>query len=599
MSNTTASGFSASDDDESKPEPPINDPEQVGPYKIQRRLGSGGMGTVYLGVREETQEEVAVKVLPASMAREAGFVARFDREIEAMSKLNSSHIVQLFESGEDDGTYFYSMEYVEGETLTDRLERDGRLRWQEVIEIGVQICTALKAAHNTGIIHRDLKPSNLLIAKDGTVKLTDFGVAQVFATNRLTVTGGVLGTAEYMSPEQSQGKRVTKQSDLYSLGAVLYVMLTGRPPFRGKTILEILQKHKFSQFDSVRRIVPEVPHWLDEIVCQCLAKNPEDRFPDAYVLSLRLQEVPKKIELRSNDASRSSLTGTEETIVDESFRDEEFVGGTLVRDLFRAQVEAEKEGSLVSRLFDNPIVLVGLLIAMIAGGYGWTKLNQLSEEEMYQRGVDLMAKPEGVAWDAAEVDYFEPLLEMDASRWETKVTPYLSQIEVYQLKKELLGRDFSKQQFPDSDPRGIVKQAMELRRQGEVARAIEKLLSLKLLLVNTDSQKPLVRLIDGLVAEMSGQSDEESLEYIADALDRADQLFEKGEVGSALGIWLSVKSLYDQHPNARQFVERAEEDYLAATGIDLNSVTPPFQFEVPQQKNESQRETHGPESEDP
>ncbi|MCL4129981.1 UNVERIFIED_CONTAM: hypothetical protein GTU68_042114, partial [Idotea baltica] len=189
------------------------------------------MGTVYLGRHTETDRLVAVKVLPASMAREEGFIARFNREIAAMQKMQSSHIVELYESGEDNGTYYYAMEYVPGETLTERLHRDKRIPWRESIEIGVQICKALKAAHNTGIVHRDLKPSNLLLDPEGNVKLTDFGIAQVFASSKLTVTGGVLGTAEYMSPEQAQGTRANKQSDIYSLGAVLYVMLTGRPPF--------------------------------------------------------------------------------------------------------------------------------------------------------------------------------------------------------------------------------------------------------------------------------------------------------------------------------------------------------------------------------
>jgi serine/threonine protein kinase len=269
-------------------------PESLGRYSIQRRLGAGGMGTVYEAVHKDTGARVAVKVLPASMAREPGFVARFEREIEALRKLESPHIVQLLDSGVDGETYYYAMEYVEGETLTDRLERDKRIGWREAIDIAVQICRALKAAHNAGVIHRDLKPSNLMLTSDGQVKLADFGVAQIFAGGKLTKTGGIIGTAEYMSPEQAQGKRATKQSDIYALGAVLYAMLTGRPPFTGKTPLDLAHKHQFGQFDSPQRIVPDLPRWLDEVVCQCLAKRPEDRYPDAYVLSLRLQELPRR-----------------------------------------------------------------------------------------------------------------------------------------------------------------------------------------------------------------------------------------------------------------------------------------------------------------
>lgn len=267
---------------------------QVGPWKIDRKLGAGGMGAVYLGTHDATGQVAAVKVLPASLAREDGFVERFMREIASMEKLKSPHIVEFFSSGNDGDTYFYAMEFVDGETLTSRLKRDKRMPWQEVIDVSLQICRALKAAHNAGIIHRDLKPSNLMIAHDGLVKLTDFGVAQVFASQKLTITGGIVGTAEYMSPEQAKGQRATKKSDLYSLGAVMYVMLTGRPPFSGKTSLDVIHKHQFAQFDRPSLIATDCPKQLEEIVCKLLEKDADKRFPDSYVLSLRLAEIQKR-----------------------------------------------------------------------------------------------------------------------------------------------------------------------------------------------------------------------------------------------------------------------------------------------------------------
>ncbi len=271
------------------------DLKQVGPWIIEKELGAGGMGTVYLGKHTETSQLAAVKVLPPSLAREEGFIERFKREIVSMEKLKSPHIVEFFESGNEGDTYYYAMEHVDGETLTARLRRDKRIPWPEVIDLSLQICRALKAAHNGGIVHRDLKPSNLLIASDGTIKLTDFGVAQVFAAQKLTITGGIVGTAEYMSPEQAKGQRATKKSDLYSLGAVIYVMLTGRPPFSGKTILDVIHKHQFGQFDRPGLIATDIPKPLEEIVCKLLEKDPDKRFPDAYVLSLRLAEVQKRV----------------------------------------------------------------------------------------------------------------------------------------------------------------------------------------------------------------------------------------------------------------------------------------------------------------
>ena len=235
-------------------------PDQVGPYRIERKIGAGGMGNVYLGVHRVTGKSAAVKVLPPSMARDDGFVQRFRREIESLRKLSNRHIIELYEDGTtDDATFYYSMEYIDGSTLTTEITDRKRLPWKEVIEFALQISAALKAAHDAGIVHRDIKPSNLLLTKDRVIKLTDFGVASLFATSRLTRTGGIVGTAEYMSPEQARGQRAAKRSDLYSLGAVMYAMLTGRPPFTGPTANDILQKHQFAHFDKPSRYVPDIP----------------------------------------------------------------------------------------------------------------------------------------------------------------------------------------------------------------------------------------------------------------------------------------------------------------------------------------------------
>src|SRR5262249_8920951 len=155
----------------------------------------------------------------------------------------------------------------------DIVKNQGRLHWRDALEIVLQICPALKHVHDHGIIHRDLKLSNVLVRADGIAKLTDFGIAKVFATTDLTQTGGVIGTPEYLSPEQGQGKPVTKKSDIYSLGIVLYALLTGRVPFLGTSALELMHKHRYSQFDRPAKLVGELPHDLDEIVCQMLAKD--------------------------------------------------------------------------------------------------------------------------------------------------------------------------------------------------------------------------------------------------------------------------------------------------------------------------------------
>ena len=357
------------------------DLERIGPYVIDHKIGSGGMGTVYLAQHTESGRDVAVKVLPPALAREDGFVARFEREIESLRKLINPQIVLLLDSGVDGDTYYYAMEYVEGETLTDRLRREKRLPWRDVVKYALQICSALKSAHDAGIIHRDLKPSNLLLDKDNSIKLTDFGVAQVFAAGRLTMTGGIIGTAEYMSPEQAHGRRATKKSDLYSLGAVMFTMLTGRPPFVGKTALEVMQKHKYGSFDRPSRYVEGIPRRLEETVCQLLEKDPEKRFPDALVLSKRLEEILRRADVADQEETRIAdprSTSNEHTVPihvkEESPNPLDGVGGTLVRDLVKADIERTLQGSAVSRFFNNTWVLLGLFVLLIVGGVAWFQM---------------------------------------------------------------------------------------------------------------------------------------------------------------------------------------------------------------------------------
>src|SRR5262245_13822523 len=217
--------------------------DRLGKWILFKELGRGGMGRVYHAREEIGGREAAVKVLAAELAQDVGFLQRFQREIDILRQLEHPNIVRFYEAGCENGLYFYAMEYVEGESLEDTLGRQGRLPWRDVLDIALQVCPALKHVHDHGIIHRDLKPANLLRTTGGVIKLSDFGVAKVFAQGQLTAIGGVVGTAAYVSPEQAAGKPITKRSDLYALGAVLYTLLTGRPPFEGEGFVDVLHKH--------------------------------------------------------------------------------------------------------------------------------------------------------------------------------------------------------------------------------------------------------------------------------------------------------------------------------------------------------------------
>ncbi len=266
-------------------------PDQLGPYRILRTLGRGGMGVVYQGVNLQTEETVAVKVLAAGFHHDTGLRQRFEVEIETLRKLNHPNIVRLLGFGEEEGRLFYSMEYVDGRSLEHELLAGRHFDWRETAEMGIAICAALKHAHDRGVIHRDIKPANLLIANDGTIKLSDFGIARLFGQTRLTAAGNVLGTADFMAPEQADARPVGPRSDLYSLGCVLYTVLAGRPPLVANTFVEMLKKQRTEMPLPVRQYAPSVPEEFEAILIDLLAKDPAKRIRNATILARRLSAM--------------------------------------------------------------------------------------------------------------------------------------------------------------------------------------------------------------------------------------------------------------------------------------------------------------------
>ncbi len=266
-------------------------PEQLGPYRIGRRLGRGGMGTVYAAVDSQSGEHAAVKVLSGSMTDDVGFRERFEAEVESLRMLRHENIVRILGFGEQDGLLFYAMELVDGRSLEEEIRAGSEFPWRDVASLGTQICRALKHAHDRGVIHRDLKPANLLLSPGGVVKLSDFGIAKLFGSAGLTADGGVVGTAEYMAPEQADGRPVTHRCDLYSLGGVLYTLLARRPPFRANTFVEMLQLQRFADPEPVSRYAADVPKPLEKLIMQLLSKDPDVRVQTATALARRLDDL--------------------------------------------------------------------------------------------------------------------------------------------------------------------------------------------------------------------------------------------------------------------------------------------------------------------
>ena len=272
----------------------ISTPAALGRFRIDGTLGRGGMAVVHLAYDTGLRRPVAVKVLTDHGIEDGAFRARFAREAQSAARLSHPNIVQVFDIGEEDGRPFIVMEYVEGETLADVLRRERRLAPERVAEIARQCCAGLAHAHAAGLVHRDIKPQNLLVTRGSVVKIADFGIAHALDQTRLTLTGGIVGTARYLAPEQTDGRAVTTAADLYALGVVMYELLTGRPPHPGDSLPELIAAKRTKAVMPPRALRSDIPAEMDAAVLACLERPPQAR-PTAEALARRLEPGPTAV----------------------------------------------------------------------------------------------------------------------------------------------------------------------------------------------------------------------------------------------------------------------------------------------------------------
>jgi beta-lactam-binding protein with PASTA domain/tRNA A-37 threonylcarbamoyl transferase component Bud32 len=266
-------------------------------YRLSERLGSGGMAEVYLAHDDVLDRDVALKVLSSRYSDDEEFVERFRREAQSAAALSHPNIVSIFDRGEsEDGTYYIAMEYLSGGTLKDRILKRGALPARTAAAVALQIAEALQAAHASGVVHRDIKPHNILITDGGDIKVTDFGIARAASSSTMTRTGSILGTAHYLSPEQAMGEPVGPASDIYSLGVVLYEMLTGELPYDAETPIGIAMKHVNGHLREPIEVDPSIPKGINAITMRMLARNPEDRYPDTAELIADLSRASEGFE---------------------------------------------------------------------------------------------------------------------------------------------------------------------------------------------------------------------------------------------------------------------------------------------------------------
>ncbi|GGP12272.1 Stk1 family PASTA domain-containing Ser/Thr kinase [Oceanobacillus neutriphilus] len=303
-------------------------------YKIERKIGGGGMANVFLARDTILDRDVAVKALRTDYIHDQEFIARFDREAQSASSLSHPNIVNIYDVGEEDQTLYMVMEYVEGMTLKEYIQQFGPVEVPLALDIMKQISSAIAQAHENGIIHRDIKPQNILIDRFGQAKVTDFGIAMALSATALTQTNSILGSVHYLSPEQARGGMATKKSDVYSLGIVLFELLTGKLPFSGQSPVSIALKHLQSDTPSVKEINPDIPQSVENIVLQATAKNPFYRYADVYQFEAaletalspeKLNEEPFKIPDEAGDETKAIPI-----ITDDDLTSEDEAGQTIV-----------------------------------------------------------------------------------------------------------------------------------------------------------------------------------------------------------------------------------------------------------------------------
>ncbi|HEY0129407.1 MAG TPA: Stk1 family PASTA domain-containing Ser/Thr kinase, partial [Rubrobacteraceae bacterium] len=322
-------------------------------YRIVKPLGAGGMAEVYLAHDNVLQRDVALKVMSGRYAGDEEFVERFKREAQSAAVLSHPNIVSIYDRGEsENGTYYIAMEYLCGGTLKDRILKRGALPPHTAAAVALQIAEALQAAHEAGVVHRDIKPHNVLVTEAGNVKVGDFGIARAASSSTMTRTGSILGTAHYISPEQAMGEPVGPQSDLYSLGVVLYEMLTGTLPYDAETSIGIAMKHVNGHLVPPRELNPEVPRGMNAVAKRLLEKNPGDRYADAEELMEDLEKVLQGLEPaavnKTREINRLTPAGMAQT-------------NLMSASSEPTRIKRRRRRSLL------PVLLVLLLLALVGG----------------------------------------------------------------------------------------------------------------------------------------------------------------------------------------------------------------------------------------
>lgn len=538
--------------------------QQLGPWILDEELGRGGMGTVFLAHHVETSEKAAVKVLAIEHTFDELTRDRFRREISVLKKLKHPNIVNLLDAGSENERRYYAMEYVEGKSFQD-LVNEQRLPWEEVLDMALQVCQALKHAHDHGVIHRDLKPSNLLrgptsevnvgeIGQYGPVKLTDFGIAWVFAEPHLTKPGTIVGTAEHLSPEQAAGKQPTKRSDIYSLGTVMYTLLTGKPPFQGE-LIDLLHKHRYARVDPPHKIVPSMPHELDAIINEMMEKEPEKRPPDAGVLYRRLDILRRKIARKASQQTAHGEAGSNTAV--EHQKEGTSGPATIMAELMREELQRQNRGGPIKQFFNHPIVLVTMFLATL-GLIIWT-LMPSSQITLFENAKELMLTNDPENYLEAEKLLDELEERFPNHQFQEEVQMFRETIVEDRAKRQ--ARRMARMSPPMSEAEWFYEKGLRLRQQGNTKEAQTIWRTLVQVFEHAPSEAPWVERAKKELEEPSGRErvGEERWASVKKAIEKINQLEQANQQAEAEKIRQALRTLYQNDASAKAIINELAE----------------------------------------
>lgn len=530
-------------------------PRKLGPFEIAERLGAGGMGIVYRAKYLKTGQIVALKVLSPDASADEKVQQRFDREMDILKRLDHKNIVKYYGGGKLGQQRFYAMELMEGGSLEEALKKRGKLSWEQTIDVGKAVARALEHAHYYGIVHRDLKPANLFLSRDGRLKLGDFGIARDTERTALTAAGKTLGTYAYMAPEQISGKPpVSRKTDQYALGCVLFELLAGKPPFEADNVAGMLMQHLEVKPPRVRSLAPDCPVWLEKVIEKLLEKDPDDRYFDARAVYVALDEVTTR---EAEGASVSQRTAAGDVTVASHSRDPE------LRKILRRRKKKRKK---TAEPFYQRAWFLVLCLVLLAGAVAWAAW-PLSDRDRMQRGLALMVQ----ASELDEDDADRAILMQDAEEYFRKVLDHapdgpeadearkqLLVIETDRLRRQVESR-IARSRSPRNVAEGLYMEARQAETEGDRLSALVQYRRLIKLVESDEKYRPYRNLAERRMKDIYREGSEASSakELVEKNLQRAEEHFNNGETVEADRIWNAIVDAFGDNRELAPLVDKA------------------------------------------